>query len=87
VPDAEAYKQPIQELLAREGIQVHTIEWIAPTLEDVFISSVKPREKNEELKLRIGIRRGAAKCSAIAGLRGQPVDCPTRAKLRDNVEE
>lgn len=43
VPDAEAYKQPIQELLAREGIQVHTIEWIAPTLEDVFISSVKPR--------------------------------------------
>ncbi len=43
VPDAEAYKQPIQELLTREGIQVHMIAWIAPTLEDVFISSVKPR--------------------------------------------
>jgi ABC-2 type transport system ATP-binding protein len=41
VPDAESFKQPIQELLASEGIQVNSLEWIAPTLEDVFISAVK----------------------------------------------
>ncbi len=43
VPDAESYKEPLAGLLASEGIAVHAIEWIAPTLEDVFISSVKPR--------------------------------------------
>jgi len=43
VPDAEAYKAPIKKLLEEDGIQVHAVEWIAPTLEDVFISSVKPR--------------------------------------------
>ena len=42
VPDAEAFRQPIEALLTSEGIQVNTIEWIAPTLEDVFISVVKP---------------------------------------------
>lgn len=42
VPDAEAFKAPIRSLLNAEGIDVHTIEWIAPTLEDVFISAVKP---------------------------------------------
>jgi ABC-2 type transport system ATP-binding protein len=41
VPDAESFKQPIRELLASEGIQVNSLEWIAPTLEDVFISAVK----------------------------------------------
>jgi ABC-2 type transport system ATP-binding protein len=43
VPDAEEYKAPVWSLLAGEGIDVHAIEWIAPTLEDVFISAVKPR--------------------------------------------
>jgi ABC-2 type transport system ATP-binding protein len=43
VPNAEAFKQPVRVLLDSEGIEVHAIEWIAPTLEDVFISSVKPR--------------------------------------------
>jgi ABC-2 type transport system ATP-binding protein len=43
VPSAEAFRQPVRVLLESEGIEVHTIEWIAPTLEDVFISSVKPR--------------------------------------------
>ncbi len=43
VPDAEAFIQPIEALLAGEGIEVNTIEWIAPTLEDVFISAVKPK--------------------------------------------
>ena len=43
VPNAEAFKRPVRGLLDSEGIEVHAIEWIAPTLEDVFISSVKPR--------------------------------------------
>jgi ABC-2 type transport system ATP-binding protein len=42
VPDAEAFKQPIQALLENNGVGVKSIEWIAPTLEDVFISAVKP---------------------------------------------
>jgi ABC-2 type transport system ATP-binding protein len=40
VPSAETYKETIRALLAREGLEVRGIEWIAPTLEDVFISSV-----------------------------------------------
>ena len=43
VPDAEGSKQPIRALLESEGVKVKAVEWIAPTLEDVFISSVKPR--------------------------------------------
>ena len=43
VPDANTYKEPVWELLTQEGIDVHTVEWIAPTLEDVFISSVQAR--------------------------------------------
>ena len=45
VPDAEAFKEPVWSLLAERGIDVHTIEWITPTLEDVFISSVKARSE------------------------------------------
>ena len=45
VPDAASYKQPLAALLASEGVEVSGVEWIAPTLEDVFISSVKPREE------------------------------------------
>src|SRR5262245_32145848 len=40
VPDAQAYKATIGQLLATENIDVRTLEWIAPTLEDVFIASV-----------------------------------------------
>ena len=43
VPDANTYKEPVWELLTQEGIDVHSVEWIAPTLEDVFISSVQAR--------------------------------------------
>ena len=39
-PSAKEYKEAIRELLNDEGIEVRSIEWIAPTLEDVFISSV-----------------------------------------------
>ena len=45
VPDAEAFKAPIAGLLAEQGIPVNAVEWIAPTLEDVFISSVKARRE------------------------------------------
>ncbi|MCA9977783.1 MAG: hypothetical protein KC413_18615, partial [Anaerolineales bacterium] len=39
--DAAAWKEPIAALLAEAGMVVNSIEWIAPTLEDVFISTVK----------------------------------------------
>ena len=45
VPDADVYKEPVWRLLTGQGIDVHTIEWIAPTLEDVFISSVRARDE------------------------------------------
>ncbi|MDR3573542.1 MAG: ABC transporter ATP-binding protein [Anaerolineaceae bacterium] len=47
VPSAQQYKDVIRELLAAEGIEVRSIEWIAPTLEDVFISSVNAPELRE----------------------------------------
>jgi ABC-2 type transport system ATP-binding protein len=40
VPNADEYKVLILELLNAENVEVTSIEWIAPTLEDVFISSV-----------------------------------------------
>jgi ABC-2 type transport system ATP-binding protein len=43
VPDAEEFKGPIAAHLAQNGVEVYGIEWIAPTLEDVFISAVRPR--------------------------------------------
>ncbi len=41
VPDAQEHKNVIQQLLTNEDIQINSLEWISPTLEDVFISSVK----------------------------------------------
>ena len=40
VPDAKAGRKSIQQLLANQSIHVQSIEWITPTLEDVFISSI-----------------------------------------------
>ncbi len=40
VPSAEQYRQVIHALLTGQGVDVRSIDWIAPTLEDVFISSV-----------------------------------------------
>ena len=51
VPSAQQYKQVIRDLLAAEGIGVRSIEWIAPTLEDVFISSVNAPELKESLMI------------------------------------
>ena len=44
VPDAIAYQQPLQAILESEGIAIAHIAWIAPSLEDVFISVVRPAE-------------------------------------------
>ena len=43
VPDAETFKERVWALLVGCGVDVRAIEWIAPTLEDVFISSVRER--------------------------------------------
>jgi ABC-2 type transport system ATP-binding protein len=43
VPAADQMKEPVTAYLVQEGVEVHDIEWIAPTLEDVFISAVRPR--------------------------------------------
>ena len=41
VPDARQYREAVRQLLMDEKVDVHSVEWIAPTLEDVFISAVK----------------------------------------------
>ncbi|MGD0609939.1 MAG: ABC transporter ATP-binding protein [Anaerolineales bacterium] len=41
VPGAEEYRQPVREVLAAENIPVSHLEWIVPTLEDVFISTIR----------------------------------------------
>jgi ABC-2 type transport system ATP-binding protein len=43
VPSAQEFKGAVAAYLAQQGVEVHDIEWIAPTLEDVFISAVRPR--------------------------------------------
>ncbi|MEP7284980.1 MAG: ABC transporter ATP-binding protein [Chloroflexota bacterium] len=40
VPSAQEYKEAVRTLLSNGGLDVQSVEWIAPTLEDVFISSV-----------------------------------------------
>jgi ABC-2 type transport system ATP-binding protein len=42
VPDAEAAIPQVRAHLEDAGLKVESVEWIAPTLEDVFISAVKP---------------------------------------------
>jgi ABC-2 type transport system ATP-binding protein len=43
VPSAEQYQGPLLALLHNKGCEVQDIQWIAPTLEDVFIAAVRPR--------------------------------------------
>lgn len=45
VPDASAGKPRVWEYLSAQDVAVTAVEWIAPTLEDVFISSVKSRDE------------------------------------------
>jgi len=44
VPDANKYRRPVHQLLVNAGIPVQSVEWIAPSLEDVFISAVKTED-------------------------------------------
>jgi len=47
VPGAEEYRHPLQELLADANIPVGNLEWIVPTLEDVFISTIRETADEE----------------------------------------
>jgi ABC-2 type transport system ATP-binding protein len=40
IPDSEKHRAAIREILEGENIPVASLEWIEPTLEDVFISAV-----------------------------------------------
>ncbi len=57
VPDAREYKGILGSLLQARQIEVSAIEWIPPTLEDVFISSVKapPTAGKDGVKVPKGI--------------------------------
>ena len=47
VPSADEFLEPVRKMLESEAILVSNIVWIMPTLEDVFISTVRdPPEKN-----------------------------------------
>lgn len=50
VSDAEAYRDQLAVLLSGEGVMVHAIAWIAPTLEDVFISAVKGPGRGRDME-------------------------------------
>jgi hypothetical protein len=41
VPSADEARPAVASLLEGERIVVHSIDWIAPSLEDVFISNVR----------------------------------------------
>ena len=46
-PDVERLRPQIRDLLEREGVRVRTMDAIAPSLEDVFISSVRAPSRPE----------------------------------------
>ncbi len=50
VPDAESARGPVRTLLESRGVAVSRVSWIAPTLEDVFISAVKPLSGRDSLE-------------------------------------
>ncbi len=45
MPNAESFQQSIRAFLENRGVKVHAIKRIAPTLEDVFVSAVRPRDE------------------------------------------
>ena len=45
VPSAKEFLMPVRRMLESESIIVNAIEWISPTLEDVFISTVRDRSE------------------------------------------
>jgi len=50
VPEAEAYRKPVRNLLEAGQVPVNSLEWIVPTLEDVFISTIRDSDNGNELK-------------------------------------
>ena len=44
-PDAAALKSEIDQMLLQAGVHIRTMDVIAPSLEDVFISSVRTPSK------------------------------------------
>jgi ABC-2 type transport system ATP-binding protein len=49
-PDVELHRQEIEMVLEREGAMVRTLDVIAPSLEDVFISSVREPAASSETR-------------------------------------
>ncbi|HEX6383606.1 MAG TPA: ABC transporter ATP-binding protein [Anaerolineae bacterium] len=45
VADAESARESIVTLLESNQVKLSAVEWITPTLEDVFISAVRPRDE------------------------------------------
>jgi ABC-2 type transport system ATP-binding protein len=41
VPSAKKFSQPVKKFLKDENVKVESLEWIVPTLEDVFISTIR----------------------------------------------
>ena len=50
VPRAETYRRPVRKLLEAGQVRVNSLEWIVPTLEDVFISTIRVSENGNEPK-------------------------------------
>jgi ABC-2 type transport system ATP-binding protein len=50
VPNAETYRRPVRKLLEAGQVRVNSLEWIVPTLEDVFISTICVSEIGKEPK-------------------------------------
>jgi len=48
VPNAQEFRQPVKKLLEKESISVNSLEWIVPTLEDVFISTIRNGSNEED---------------------------------------
>lgn len=44
VPNAESYVPIVERLLEKEGVKIHSIEAIIPSLEDVFIAKIRQAE-------------------------------------------
>lgn len=61
VPNAVEYHAVLRKYLAAEEVPVTAIQWIAPTLEDVFISAVRPDQGN------FGVRAGEENAEMIGG--------------------
>lgn len=47
VPNAEKFRQPVRKLLEAENIPVSSLDWIVPTLEDVFISTIRASDSRD----------------------------------------